>query len=125
MLFAGTFLCSTAFFLLYIRFSYLFFGKSAKGQIIGFYEAVPGLRGTRVYSYKVRYEYNGKIYIAKSFENVATFSPAAPIKNINKQVTVYFKEGKPEVVIIKEFKQIFILSLILLAFVTAAIITEI
>ena len=61
-----------------------------------------------------KYEYQNQEYIAQSLESVSIFIGDVPNKNINKQVIVYFKTNKPEVVTIKEFKGTTILGILFL-----------
>lgn len=114
MLLLGMFLIVVSIFILYKRFILLFLGKSANGFIIGYGDPIKGIKGTETYSYKVKYEYNGKEYIASSLESVSVAKKDIPSKNIHKDVTVYFQVKKKEVVTIKEFKGTTIVGLVFL-----------
>lgn len=104
------FILSTA--LVYKKFILMIYGKSAIGTIIGFGSSVSGTRGFYSYPYLVKFEYNNQVYIAKSIESaLGSYNGVFSEINYNKKVNVFFKEDNPEVVTIKEFKDIYVISL--------------
>ena len=110
----GISICVISLFVLYKRFALLIFGKSAQGYIVGYGNSTRGMRGVEAYPYKVKYEYQNQEYIAQSLESVSISKGDVPNKNMNKQVIVYFKTNKPEVVTIKEFKGTTIIGILFL-----------
>lgn len=111
----GIFLSVISIFVIYKRLTYIFLGKCAKGIIIGYGDSVKGYKGTTVsYPYKVKYKYDNKEYIGYSLESVTTSYGDFPNKNLQREITVYFKEDKPEVVTIKEFNGTLIIGIIFL-----------
>lgn len=96
----------TGLLLIGIRARLAIFGKSASAEIIGYSSPTNGIRGAAAYNYKVKYEYNGKQYIAKALESTAVFKGSAPYKNLYRKVTVRFIPKNPEKVSIKEFNSI-------------------
>lgn len=105
MSFIGIVLCILAAVPLYRRFSLIMFGESATGKIAG-HERGVSVRGLQAYHYKVKYTYQNQEHTAKSLEfvQVSVFRNRVPQKNLEKQVTVYFKKSKPELVTIQEVK---------------------
>lgn len=110
----GIFLCVVSIFVIYKRLAYIFLGKCAKGIIIGYGDSVKSYKGIEAYPYKVKYEYEGKEYIAYSLESVSAFYGNFPSKNLQREINVYFKKDKPEVVTIKEFNCTVIIGIIFL-----------
>ena len=105
MSFIGIVLCILAAVPLYRRFSLIMFGESAAGKIVG-HEWGVSVRGLQAYHYKVKYTYQNQEHTAKSLEfvQVSVFRNRVPQKNLEKQVTVYFKKSKPELVTVQEVK---------------------
>lgn len=114
MFILGIFLCTISIFIIYKRLSLMIFGKIAKGYIIGYGNPIKSYKGTESYPYKVKYEYQNKEYIAYSLESETTSSGNFPGKNLQREVTIYFKKEKPEVVTIKEFNGSLILGIVFL-----------
>ncbi|MCI8654353.1 MAG: hypothetical protein HFJ48_00525 [Clostridia bacterium] len=110
----GIFLCVISIFVIYKRLVYIFLGKRVKGIIIGYGNPIKGYKGIESYPYKVKYEYNNKEYIAYSIESVTTSCGSFPNKNLQREITIYFKKDKPEVVTIKEFNGTLIIGVIFL-----------
>ena len=104
MIIAGVFLIAISMFILYTRLSLILFGKSATGVIVGYGNCTKGTRGFEAYSYRVKYEYKNKEYFANALESVSVSANNIPNKNLHREVEVYFKPERPEVVTIKEFK---------------------
>ena len=77
-------------------------------------DSVKSYKGIEAYPYKVKYEYAGKEYIAYSLESVSASYGNFPSKNLQREITVYFKKDKPEVVTIKEFNGTLIIGTIFL-----------
>lgn len=114
MIIAGIFLCAVSFFIIYKRLAFVLFGKSAKGIIIGYGDAVRGYRGVESYPYKVKYQYDNKEYIAHSLESTSVSYGNIPQKNLQRTVTIYFKKNRPEVVTIKELNGPIVIGVIFL-----------
>lgn len=108
----GIFLCAISIFIIYKRLVYLFLGKCAKGIIIGYGNPMKSYKGIESYSYKVKYRYDNKEYIGYSLESVTASHGDFPNKNLQREITIYFKKDKPEVVTIKEFHGTLIISII-------------
>lgn len=100
----GTLFIIISIFIIYKRLTLILFGKTTNGYIIGFGDCIKGTRGIETYSYKIKYEYKGKEYIAYSLESASTSNGSVLSKNLNRKVKIYFKENNPKVVTIKEFK---------------------
>lgn len=110
--FIGVILCILSVFLVYKKLALIIFGKSAIGSIIGFDSVVRGTKGGAAYPYLVKFEYNNQVYIAKSLESApGSYNGPFSEKNCYRKVTVFFKANNPEVVTIKEFKEIYVVSL--------------
>lgn len=108
----GIVFCMLSVVLIYKKLKFVIYGKSAIGTIIGFGSSVSGTRGFYSYPYLVKFEYNNQVYIAKSIEStLGSYNGVFSEKNYNKKVNVFFKEDNPEVVTIKEFKDIYVISL--------------
>lgn len=114
MIILGIFLCIVSIFVIYKRFVYLFLGKCAKGIIVGYGDPIKSYKGIESYPYKVKYKYDNKEYVAYSLESVSVSSLNFPNKNLQREVTIYFKTSKPEVVTIKEFNGTLIIGIIFL-----------
>lgn len=112
----GIILCIISIFLLYKRLVYLFLGKCVKGIIIGYGMPIKGYKGVESYPYKVKYQYDNKEYIGYSLENVTTSYSNFPNKNLQREVTIYFRKEKPEVITIKEFNHTFMVGMIFFLF---------
>lgn len=110
----GIFLCVVSIFIIYKRLDYIFLGKCAKGIIIGYGDSDKSYKGIESYPYKVKYKYDNKEYIAYSLESVSVSYGNFPSKNLQREITVYFKKDKPEVVTIKEFNGTLIIGIIFL-----------
>ncbi len=110
----GIFLCVISFVLIYKRLIYIFLGQCAKGVIIGYGSPIKSYKGVESYPYKVKYQYNNKEYIGYSLESITTSYDDFPNKNLQREITIYFKKDKPEVVTIKEFHGTLIISIIFL-----------
>lgn len=113
MIITGIIFCLVSVLILYKRINYLIFGRRASGRIIGYGNYVEGMKGIDTYSYKVEYEYDNKGYVANSLESVQVSRGQIPNKNLHLSVTVCFKESKPEVITILEFKETTVLGSIL------------
>lgn len=109
----GIFLCIIAIFLLYKRLSLILFGQCTKGIIIGYGNPTKGYKGIEAYPYQVQYTYHQQVYIAYSLESVSTAYGDYPNQHLQKEVTLYFNEKKPEVVTIKEFNATSIMAILL------------
>ncbi|MFT4444675.1 hypothetical protein [Parvimonas sp. G1967] len=108
----GVMFCILSIALVYKKLTFMIYGKSAIGTIIGFGSSVSGTRGFYSYPYLVKFEYNNQVYIAKSIESaLGSYNGVFSEINYNKKVNVFFKEDNPEVVTIKEFKDIYVISL--------------
>lgn len=106
--------CILSVALVYKKLTLMIYGKSAIGTIIGFASVVGVTKGFATYPYLVKFEYNNQVYIAKSIESaLGSYNGVFSEINYNKKVIVFFKEDNPEVVTIKEFKDIFVISLCL------------
>lgn len=104
--------CILSIVLVFKKLKFVIYGKSAIGTIIGFGSSVSGTRGFYSYPYLVKFEYNNQVYIAKSIESaLGSYNGVFSEINYNKKVNVFFKEDNPEVVTIKEFKDIYVISL--------------
>ena len=114
MIILGIFLCIVSIFVIYKRFVYLFLGKCAKGIIVGYGDPIKSYKGIESYPYKVKYKYDNKEYVAYSLESVSVSSLNFPNKNLQREVTIYCKTSKPEVVTIKEFNGTLIIGIIFL-----------
>lgn len=114
MIILGIILCIISIFILYKRLALIIFGKSANGYIIGYGNSTKGIRGIEAYNYKVRYEYKDNEYTANSLESVSVSNGSIPNKNLDSNVTIYFKENKLDVVTIKEFKGTTIIGVVVL-----------
>lgn len=110
----GIFLCVVSIFVIYKRLAYIFFAKCAKGIIIGYGNPVKGFKCIESYPYKVKYKYDNKEYIAYSLESVTASYGDFPSKNLQREITIYFKKDKPEVVTIKELNGTLIIGIIFL-----------
>lgn len=99
--------------ILYKRISFIIFGRRASGRIIGYGNHIEGMKEIDTYSYKVEYEYDNKKYVANSLENLQVSRGQIPNKNLHLPVMVCFKESKPEVVTILEFKETTVLVSVL------------
>lgn len=110
----GIFLCVISIFFIYKKLAYIFLGKCTKGIIIGYGDPVKGYKGMESYPYKVKYKYDNKEYIGYSLESVTASYGNYPNKNLQREITVYFKQDKPEVVTIKEFNGTLIIGIIFL-----------
>lgn len=99
--------------ILYKRISFIIFGRRASGRIIGYGNHIEGMKGIDTYSYKVEYEYNNKKYVANSLESVQVSRGQIPNKNLYLPVTVCFRNGKPDIVTILEFKETTVLASVL------------
>lgn len=110
----GIFLCFISIFVMYKRLVYIFLGKCAKGTIIGYGDPIKGYKGIESYPYKVKYKYDNKEYIGYSLESITTSYGNFPNKNLQREITIYFKKDKPEVVTIKEFNGTLIFGIIFL-----------
>lgn len=110
----GIFLCVVSIYVIYKRLVYILSGKSTKGIIIGYGEPIKGYKGIESYPYKVKYNYDNKEYIAYSLESVTASYNNFPNKNLQREITVYFKKDKPDVVTIKEFNGTLIIGIIFL-----------
>ncbi len=113
MIIIGIIFSLLSIIILYKRINFIIFGRRASGRIIGYGNHVEGMKGIDTYSYKVGYEYDNKKYVANSLENLQVSRGQIPNKNLHLPVTVCFKESKPEVVTILEFKEITTLASIL------------
>lgn len=113
MIILGIVFCLVSILILYKRINYIIFGRKASGRIIGYGNHVEGMKGIDSYNYKVEYEYDNKKYVANSLESVQVARGQIPNKNLYLPVTVSFKESKPEVVTILEFKETTILGILL------------
>ena len=108
----GMMFCILSIVLVFKKIKFVIYGKSAIGTIIGFGSSVSGTRGFYSYPYLVKFEYNNQVYIAKSIESaLGSYNGVFSEINYNKKVNVFFKEDNPEVVTIKEFKDIYVISL--------------
>lgn len=114
MIFLGLFLVIVSILILYKRLTLIILGKSAKGIIIGYVNSVKSYKGIESYPYKVKYEYDNKEYIAYSLESVSATYGNIPNKNLQREITIYFKENKPEVVTIKELNGTLIVGIVFL-----------
>lgn len=114
MIFLGLFLVIVSILILYKRLTLIILGKSAKGIIIGYVNSVKSYKGIESYLYKVKYEYDNKEYIAYSLESVSATYGNIPNKNLQREITIYFKENKPEVVTIKELNGTLIVGIVFL-----------
>lgn len=114
MVILGMFFCIISIFIIYKRLTYILFGKSARGIIIGYGNPFKSYKGIETYPYKVKYEYDNKEYVAYSLESVTTPYGNIPNKNLQREVTIYFKKNKPEVVTIKELNGTLISGIIFL-----------
>ena len=128
MIIIGIILCVISIFIIYKRLVYIFLGHSAKGIIIGYgnpiksyngiesypYKVKYKYNGIESYPYKVKYKYNGKEYIGYSLESESVSYGNFPNKNLHREITIYFKKDKPEVVTIKEFNSTLIIGIIFL-----------
>ena len=114
MIIIGIILCVISIFIIYKRLVYMFLGHSAKGIIIGYGNPIKSYNGIESYPYKVKYKYNGKEYIGYSLESVSVSYGNFPNKNLHREITIYFKKDKPEVVTIKEFNGTLIIGIIFL-----------
>lgn len=121
MALAGIILIIIAFVIISLRARLAIFGETAAGTIIGYGSSVRGTKGAVSYNYKVKYEYNGKEYIAQALESTAVFTNNVPTKNLHREVTVRFDPKKPKIVSIKEFNGITIIGFGILAFGLAAL----
>lgn len=111
MKFIGIMFCILSVVLIYKKLKFIIYGKSAIGTIIGCDSGVSGTRGFYSYPYLVKFEYNNQEYIAKSIEStLGSYYGVFSEKNYYRKVTVFFKENNPEVVTIKEFKEIYLIS---------------
>lgn len=107
----GLIFCILSVVLIYKKFKFIIYGKSAIGTIIGFDSGVSGTRGFYSYPYLVKFEYNNQIYIAKSLESaLGNYNDVFSEKNCYRKITVFFNENNPEIVTIKEFKGIYVIS---------------
>lgn len=113
----GLIFCILSVVLIYKKFKFIIYGKSAIGTIIGFDSGVSGTRGFYSYPYLVKFEYNNQEYIAKSIESaLGSYYGVFSEKNYYRKVTVFFKENNPELVTIYEFKGIYVISLYMFLF---------
>lgn len=110
----GIFLIIVSIFIIYKRLTFVLFGKTAKGIIIGYGNSSKSYKGIESYPYKVKYEYDSKEYIGYSLESVSTSYGDIPHKNLQREVTIYFKKDKPEIVTIKELNGTSIVGIIFL-----------
>ena len=107
----GVMFCILSIALVYKKLTFMIYGKSAIGTIIGFGSVVRGTKGFSTYPYLVKFEYNNQEYIAKSIESaLGSYNGVFSEKNYYRKVTVFFKEDNLEVVTIKEFKEIYVIS---------------
>lgn len=113
MIIIGVIFSLLSIIILYKRISFIVFGNRASGNIIGYGSHVEGMKGIDTYSYKVEYEYNNKKYVANSLESVQVSRGQIPNKNLHLPVTVCFRNGKPDIVTILEFKETTILGSVL------------
>lgn len=114
MIILGIFLCIISIFIICKRLVYIFLWQSAKGVIIGYGNPTKNYKGIESYPYKVKYKYNNKEYIGYSLESVTTSYGNFPNKNLQREITIYFKKEKPEVVTIKEFNSTLVIGIIFL-----------
>lgn len=114
MVILGIFFCIIAIFIIYKRLNYILFGKSARGVIIGYGNSFKSYKGIEAYPYKVKYEYDNKEYVAYSLESVTVSYGNIPNQNLQREVTIYFKKNKPDVVTINELNGTLIIGIILL-----------
>ncbi len=114
MIIIGIILCLLSIFIIHKRIGLIIFGNRACGRIIGYDNLIEGIKGIDTYNYKVEYLYNNKKYVAKTLESVQVARGSVPNKNLHLPITVYFKNNKPDVVTILEFKETTILGGILL-----------
>ncbi len=114
MIILGILFCVVGVFLISKRFIYIFLGKCVKGIIIGYGEPIKSYKGIESYPYKVKYKYDDKEYIAYSIESVTTSYSNFPNKNLRREITVYFKKDKPDVVTIKELNSTLIIGILFL-----------
>lgn len=110
----GILLCVISIFVIYKRLVLYFFGKCAKGIIIGYGNPIKSYKGIESYPYKVKYKYNNREYIGYSLESITTSCGNFPNKNLQRKITIYFKKDKPEIVTIKEFNGTLIIGIIFL-----------
>ena len=109
--FIGVIFCILSILLTYKKLTLIVFGKSAIGSIVGFDGMVRGTKGVAAYPYLVKFEYNNQIYIAKSLESaLGNYNDVFSEKNCYRKITVFFNENNPEIVTIKEFKGIYVIS---------------
>lgn len=114
MIILGILFCVVGVFLISKRFIYIFLGKCAKGIIIGYGEPIKSYKGIESYPYKVKYKYDDKEYIAYSIETVTTSYGNFPNKNLRREITIYLKKDKPDVVTIKELNSTLIIGIMFL-----------
>ena len=114
MIIIGIILCVISIFIIYKRLIYIFLGQCAKGIIVGYGNPMKSYKGIESYPYKVKYKYNDKEYIGYSLESVSVSYGNIPSKNLHREITIYFKKDKPEVVTIKEFNGTLIIGIIFL-----------
>lgn len=114
MVIIGMFFCIIAIMIIYKRLTYMLLGKSARGIIIGYGNSFKSYKGTETYPYKVKYDYNNKEYVAYSLETVTVSYGDIPNKNLQREITIYFKKNKSDVVTIKELNGTLIIGIILL-----------
>lgn len=83
--------------------------ETAEGYIVGYGHGVPNRYGITARTYRVRYSYKGKEYLAVSMESVLdyTYSPknAWDDDNFHQYVTVKFNPARPDIVAIVKLQK--------------------
>lgn len=93
MTFLGIVFCLIGLALVFIKISFIIFGESAKGTIIGYDDHITSTNGISSHPYRVRFESDGETYIARSIESASgSFAGAFSDENINREVTVFYKK---------------------------------
>lgn len=108
----GAVFCVLSIIIVYRKLSMTLLGKSARGVIIGYTGNIRSTGGISAYPYRVRYEYDNRVITARSLESaVGSHNNLFSDKDFNKEVTVFFRTDKPEIVTIREFNRIYIVGI--------------
>lgn len=105
MIIFGIILCVLSVLVTFKRYRLVLFGQRATGEIVGYGNYSSGRYGVKSCCYKIKYEFEGKEYIAESLEGVSAVGSSTFNDNLHENVTVCFNPKNPERVTVKEFRQ--------------------
>ena len=107
----GIIFCMISILVTYKKLILILFGKNSKGIIIGYGNGIKSTKGMIAYPYIVKYEYNNQNYIATALESDSgNYAGVFSKKNLNREVNISFKLNNPNVVTIKDFKNLYFIS---------------